>query len=46
LRSEMRPSVLMTFKQACFSSLRLRLDSKDTFSLKMEWTVLVGLTYW
>jgi hypothetical protein len=46
LGSEMRSSVLTTLKQAHFSSLRSRLDSKDTFPPKMEWTVLVGLTYW
>jgi hypothetical protein len=26
--------------------LAFALDSKDTFPPKMEWTVLVGLTYW
>jgi hypothetical protein len=46
LGSEMRSSALMTLKQARFSSLRSRLDSKDTLPPKMEWTVLVGLTYW
>jgi hypothetical protein len=32
-------------KQARFNSLRSRLDSKDTLPPKMEWTILVGLTF-
>jgi hypothetical protein len=42
----MRSSVLTMLKQARFSILRSRLDSKDTFPPKMEWMILVGLTYW
>jgi hypothetical protein len=46
LGSKMRSSVLTMLKQARFNSLRSRLDSKDTLPPKMEWTILVGLTYW
>jgi hypothetical protein len=45
LGSEMRSSVSTTLRQARFSNLRSCLDSKDTFPLKMEWMILVGLTY-
>jgi hypothetical protein len=41
----MMSSVLVMLMQAHLSSLRSRLDSRDTFPPKMEWTVLVGVMY-